>query len=207
LAGMNQTKDLMKTNVLKANTGKGGFTLMEILVVMTIIAILAGIMMPAVNKVMGNAKIKNAQQTALQLVSSISTYQTEYRRFPVEANQLDGTDVRVETDETLMNILLGQDNNQYNPRSRSFYSSRNARGRPPRNGLVFNEDGGGRLYDPWGNYYQVMMDVDTNHRIQPPFQKEQMAGANIVAKSIVVWSLGPDGQEAGDGVKDNVITW
>ena len=115
MAGMNQTNELMKTNVLKANTGKGGFTLMEILVVMTIIAILVGIMMPAVNKVMGNAKVKKAQQTALQLVSSISTYQTEYRRFPVEANQLGETDVRVVTDETLMNILLGQKDNQYNP--------------------------------------------------------------------------------------------
>jgi hypothetical protein len=52
-----------------------------------------------------------------------------------------------------------------------------------------------------------MMDTDNNHRIEPPFEKAQMTGANRVAKNIIVWSLGPDGVESGDGAKDNVITW
>jgi len=28
-----------------------------------------------------------------------------------------------------------------------------------------------------------------------------------VGKSVIVWSLGPDGIEGGEGAKDNVITW
>jgi len=34
-----------------------------------------------------------------------------------------------------------------------------------------------------------------------------MPGTNRVGKSIIVWSLGPDGIDGGSGAKDNVVTW
>ena len=197
----------MKNYLLEAEPDKKGFTLMELLVVMTIILILAGIVTPAVTRVIENTKAKKAQQTALQLATSIASYQTEYRRLPLDPKHQAGADVQIETDETLMNVLLGQEGNKLNPGNQSFYTGRNARGRPPRNGLVFNPAGGGRLCDPWGNLYQVMLDVDGNHRIKPPFRNVQISGAGIVAKKVIVWSLGPDGVESGDGAKDNVIIW
>ncbi len=184
-----------------------GFTLIELLVVMTIILILAGAMTPAALKVLAKAKEKNAEQTALELVNSISTYQSEYRRNPLESKQQSGADIQLESDEGLMNILLGQEGNRNNPAGRSFFNGKNAKGNPPVNGVVFNPDGGGRLYDPWGNLYRVMLDTDNNKRMVPPFKKRGMAGANMVGKSVIVWSLGPDGIEGGDGAKDNIVTW
>lgn len=184
-----------------------GFTLIELLVVMTIILILAGAMTPAALKVLAKAKEKNAEQTALELVNSISTYQSEYRRNPVESKQQSGADVQLESDEGLMNILLGQEGNRNNPSGQSFFNGKNAKGNPPVNGVVFNPDGGGRLYDPWGNLYRVMLDTDNNKRVVPPFKKLGMAGANMVGKSVIVWSLGPDGIEGGEGAKDNIVTW
>lgn len=197
----------MKICSWERKEGDGGFTLLEILVVMTLIFILAGMSMTAIKGAMEQARKKDAEHTALNLVGSISTYIEEYRRFPLEGKQAGSGDVWVETDEVLMNILLGQEDNPHNPSGSSFYNGRNASGKPPRNGVVFNDDGGGRLYDPWGNLYRVMMDADYNKRVKPPFQKTGIAGANIVAKDIVVWSLGPDGEESGEGAKDNVTTW
>ncbi len=197
----------MKTYLLESKPGRSGFTLIELLVVMTIILILAGVTTPAALKILENAKMKNAQQVALELVNSVSAYQAEYRRYPVDRKQQVGADVKIDTGEFLMSILLAQEGNQYNPGGKSFYSGGNAKGNPPRNGLVFNPDGGGRLYDPWGNLYQVMLDTDNNHRLIPPFKKAHMVGENMIAKSVIVWSLGPDGKDGGDGASDNVTTW
>jgi len=198
----------MKNHISKVNPGSRGFTLVEILVVMTIIFILAGVAIPAGIKVNERARIKSAHQTAVQLATGISSYQTEYRRLPIETGRLGETDVLLETDEVLMGILLGAEKNRNNPTRTVFFNgTKNATGRPPKDGLAFNNDGSGRLYDPWGNLYRVMMDSDHNQRIEPPFRKRQLVGANIVAKDIVVWSLGPDGEETGDGTKDNICTW
>ncbi len=196
----------MKTQLSKTHRERG-FSLIELLVVMTIILILAGVTTPAALKVIANAKKKNAEQVALELVNGITSYRVQYHRFPLEAKQQNGADVQLDSKEGLMNILLAQDGNLKNPSGTNFFSGRNAKGSPPINGLVYNQDGGGRLYDPWGNLYRVKFDTDQNQRIVPPFEKLGMAGANMVGKNVIVWSLGPDGIEGGEGAKDNITTW
>jgi prepilin-type N-terminal cleavage/methylation domain-containing protein len=61
------------------------FTLIELLVVITIIAILAGLLLPVVNSVMNNAHKTEAKSTEMQIVSAVKNYYAEYGQYPVEA--------------------------------------------------------------------------------------------------------------------------
>jgi prepilin-type N-terminal cleavage/methylation domain-containing protein len=69
---------------LHPRTGSG-FTLIELLVVITIIAILAGLLLPVVNSVMNNAHKTEAKSTEMQIVSAVKNYYAEYGQYPVVA--------------------------------------------------------------------------------------------------------------------------
>ena len=181
-------------------SGYHGFTLMELLVVITIIAILAGITFPAAQGVLKKARKIGAENMALQVRSAIAAYYTEYRRYPVTSTG--GGETTLRTNETLMDILLGAEGNERNPRRISFFAGKKAKGNV--NGLITNGSGGGRLVDPWGQELYVIMDTDNNYRVTAPFNKNGTSGgSNEVPDSVIVWSTGPE----VDNNDDNVTTW
>ena len=65
---------------LRPRTGSG-FTLIELLVVITIIAILAGLLLPVVNSVLNNAHKTEAKSTEMQIVAAVKNYYTEYGQY------------------------------------------------------------------------------------------------------------------------------
>jgi hypothetical protein len=114
------------------------------------------------------------------------------------------------TDNQLMDVLLGADNQKQqgglNPRGIAFFTDRAAKpvgdGRF-RKGVTLQSNGGGELWDPWGEYYFVVMDLDYNNRVQPP---SWAAGdSEFLPESILVWSGGKDQNETEVG--DNIKTW
>ena len=178
---------------------------MELLVVMTIIAILAGMVFPVANGVLKKARESQALNTAMQVKQSITTYFTEYSRYPVKTTGGGaGGDEQIETSTGLMGVLLGSDKEAstggLNPRKISFFSGRKAKGKKA--GVVLSADGGGELFDPWGNYYQVILDTNRNDRVTDPSD----GGGETIPQSVIVWSFGIDGEdERGKG--DDIVTW
>ena len=62
-----------------------GFTLVELLVVISIIAILAALLLPALNRVKIKALVKKAQTETGGIVNAIHSYEADYSKFPVSA--------------------------------------------------------------------------------------------------------------------------
>jgi prepilin-type N-terminal cleavage/methylation domain-containing protein len=66
----------------RADSASFGFTLIELLTVIAIIAILMGLLFPAVNAVKDNAKKVQAKNDVMQIVAAVKSYYTEYGKYP-----------------------------------------------------------------------------------------------------------------------------
>src|SRR5437868_8288931 len=62
-----------------------GFTLLELMVVIAIVAVLAGLMFPAVQSVLERAKKVQAKNDLTQIVTAINAFYTEYGKYPLPA--------------------------------------------------------------------------------------------------------------------------
>jgi len=100
-----------------ARTGPASFTLVEILVVVSIIGLLAGLSIPAVGGAMHAARKAKVTAMAHQVRTALTQFNTEYGYFPTNGmNQGIGT-----TAQTLALILIGSSSSTNdNPRQISF---------------------------------------------------------------------------------------
>lgn len=196
----------MPRNMRNASTicRRQAFTLIELLVVIAIIGLLAGMMYPAVTGALKRAERTHAENTAYNLKNAVSAYFTEYRKYPVEGSLDEESEIL--TDNELMDVLLGADENELNPRRIAFYTDKAAKpmgGGKFRKGVTLENDGGGELWDPWGEYYFVRMDLDYNNRTVKPDWDE--SDAQYLPESILIWSGGADKDDSTPG--DNIKTW
>lgn len=172
--------------------------------------LLIGLFMPCCFSTrIGSSETGNTQNTAFNLKNAISAYYTEYRKYPVPGEP-EG-DTSLQSDHALMDVLLGSDpeaeDDGLNPRRIAFFTGKQAKpmGKGKfRKGVHLEEGGRGELWDPWGNYYRVVLDTDHDNRVEKP-EWDKTSDSAELPESILVWSAGPDGDF--DTWQDNVKTW
>ena len=150
------------------------FTLIEMLVVIAIISILAGLVFPALGLARQNAKKSKANSECQSLKTAIIMYESEFSCWPAkpgtEGNALNDGDYK-----TLCRMLTGE-----NGKKMMFYEV----------GMGY-DDTKNMILDPWGNPYQVILDADFNGRIDNKGDAGTIAGKELKTR-VVVFSFGVD---------------
>jgi prepilin-type N-terminal cleavage/methylation domain-containing protein len=192
------------------------FTLIELLIVITVIAVLVGIAFPAYQGIQDRAKKVQAKNDLMQIVTAVNAFYTEYGRYPVLSTigangTYDGTN-----NDQLFNVLRGTASQGeqlgLNPRRIAFMNLPVAKdASAPKSGIG---QGDGKYYDPWGTPYQVRLDVNYSNWVQtnPPYKNApSWDGVNGGA---LAWSYGKDGKLGAQGNGDaktsgfdDILSW
>ena len=162
-----------------ATNRSNAFTLIEILVVISIIAILASLAFPAVNGAMDSAKKAAAKNAAVQIVNAVSAYELEYGRLPTNFTTVNSG---------LMNILTGSD------------TSNNTRGIVFMEATEWKKGKGGTnangYCDPWGNANVFAIAIDAGSSDSTNYDNKvnvstngSSSGSYTINKKVAVWSV------------------
>jgi type II secretory pathway pseudopilin PulG len=198
------------------------FTLIEVLVVITIIIILMAFLLPAFRGVQNQAKRTQAKNDLTQIVTAVNAYYTEYGKYPV-TTQGDDTQAIFKADNsdvmyTLRAIAFGANaSDALNPRKIVFISPPDVKDPTnPRAGVAST----GIYYDPWGKdatkpesgVYHIAMDGNYDGTIANPYGNNNGAGTDPIRQGVIAWSFGSDGKlgNNGDNIftnSDDVISW
>ncbi len=190
---------------------KTGFTLVELLVVIVIVMILAGLSFSVGSGMMQRARKTAAQQVTNNIATSVEQFYSEYNLLPdpVGSSDEDNTANPYETNETnginLLEILSGLEDEQ-NERKLRFLNVKEAENGKERDGIVFDSTGDNivGLFDPWGEPYYVVLDYDYDDRLEFIPSTAYNYEAKLNSKRVAVYSLGtdtPNGAKRQDLVK------
>jgi len=181
------------------------FTLVELLTVIAIIAILMGLLFPAIQIVKDQANKVKAKTDIVNTVAAVKQYYTEYGKYPLTGvaqtgsisdhvfgdTKSVGTAGTANANNLLFDILRNYPNGNRptpdgNPRQIVFFEGKNgiATSGMPRSGFASTSTGGtgvlGCFYDPWGAQYAVSVDGTYDNWVPVPYQDfPAPSGANL----------------------------
>ncbi|MGA1128636.1 MAG: type II secretion system protein, partial [Chthoniobacterales bacterium] len=133
------------------------FTLIELLIVIAIIAILAGLGFPAVQGALNNAKKAQARNDVQQIAAAVRAFELEYGRQPSTQT---GNDQFLAENSPVIRALMGEDES-LNPRKIRFLEAKTTTSR--KGGL---DPDSMTYYDPWGTPYFIKLNTDYNNTVE-----------------------------------------
>ena len=151
-------------------SGQAGFTLVELLVVISIIGMLAGLMSVAIPKAMEAGSKAKAKGELTAVIAALKAYKQEYGQWPTVSGDRSkdewfgpGNYGHPENGRTLMKILSGSNiivsGVGQNPKSVTFFEgAKVSSGR--------RDTSGGELLDPWGTQYGFKVDTDESSSLE-----------------------------------------
>jgi len=174
-----------------------GFTLIEILVVISIIAILAGMVIPTFYFAKGRARAATAQAEVKHLETAFKAYLDAYKVWPEtwpDAYMDGNNDIK----DDMFKVLRGDNIDGMNAQGIAFYEFKNTTNYPSSYEFF--------ALDPWSNpsdstslkAYQVMFDKNYDNKIT--------IDNKDVYRSVLVWSYGED-RTNNFGEGDDVASW
>jgi prepilin-type N-terminal cleavage/methylation domain-containing protein len=181
---------------MQRHSDERAFTLIEILVVMTLIAILMGIGYPAFTSVMEQARKTQAKNEEQQIVAAVNAFYTDYGKYPLVT-----TDTPPNNGDlfySLRAVALGANAPvngvpAVNPRSIVFIQPPVSKDQTtPRSGIQISTS---IWYDPWGKPYNVMIDGNYDNQLANPYTDKP--GGPTLYLGVIVWSFGKNGALGG----------
>jgi len=192
------------------------FTLIELLTVITIIAILMGLLFPAISIAKDQARKAQARADVTNIAAAVKQYYAEYSKYPLGALSQSGggtpTDILFggavtppNSNQMVFDILRNTISNggtpgtpnPYNPRAIVFFEGKNVPDpTAPKGGFI--PTGAtigtvGSYIDPWGREYGIAIDADYNNQIQNLPYADFEGSINGPRVGVAVYSLGKDG--------------
>jgi prepilin-type N-terminal cleavage/methylation domain-containing protein len=205
----------------KART-RGAFTLIELLTVIAIVAVLMGLLFPALQGAKDSARRAEAATTVRGVVAASKSYYNDYGKYP-PINTAQQGDYYSFGDSTnggckannsdLFDVLRAinrgvNTDHKLNKRQQRYYEAPKAKDpKNPRSGFCdgseFTGGNQGQLMDPWGTQYCVILDASGEEKINlGTFYSDLADTASIVRQSAVAFSLGKDGKRGGKGYEN-----
>lgn len=178
---------------LRRSPGSAAFTLIELLVVISIIAVLAGLLLPVTSAVMKNARKTSCKSTEMQIVAAVNNYQTEYSQYPLPKTATGDYTYGAMSNGAinnhnldLFNVLRAlntQDTTSttgtLNSRRIVYFEARNVKSaKAAKDGFTISDDAVGNnglkfktgdLIDPFGNMYSVRVDGNYSNAVTNPY--------------------------------------
>jgi prepilin-type N-terminal cleavage/methylation domain-containing protein len=200
--------------------GIRGYSLIELLTVITIVSIVTSLLVTAVGTVKEAARRTHAQTDLAQLVGAVRAYYLTYGVYPVRRDQ-EGAEITFTTDNSeLMNVLRdvpegANTEHRLNPKQIRFLEVSPA-GDPahPRSGICH-----GCWYDPWGpqqskpesGVYHVRIDGAYKNEVTDPYPGVDADEGGAVPPptikfGVIAWSLAKGGVQTYE-LLDQVISW
>jgi len=183
--------EILRKNVKRSS--QTGFTLVELLVVVTIIGLLVGLISAAVPKAIDSAMKAKAKGELTAIVAAVKAYKQEYGRFPGDSSKtnLFSSNSSPDTIKTFMRVLSGDstallDSQVANPKGVRFFEGAKT---------------DGTMDDPWGSQYLVLVDSSESGSLS-----YTNAGSVVNLRlSVLVVCYGKDGKADTDPESKNDI--